>query len=66
VTTIEELRAHPGYISVLAASKLLCRSKKTITKWIHAGTFKATRIGNGDVIDRSYLADWLEARQLAA
>lgn len=65
MTTIEELRSRPGYVGVLAASKLTCRSTKTLNKWIAAGTMKASRIGNANMIDRSYLADWLEARELA-
>jgi hypothetical protein len=65
MSTIEELRSRSGYIGVLAASKLVCRSTKTLNIWIVAGTMKASRIGNANMIDRSYLADWLEARELA-
>ena len=63
MSIIEELLTRPGYIGVLAASKLIGRSKQTITKWINAGTFQAYRIGNANKIDRSYLADWLEAHE---
>ena len=66
MNAIEELRSRPGYIGVLAASKLVGRSKKTLNKWINAKTLKASRIGNANKIDRSYLADWLEARELGA
>jgi excisionase family DNA binding protein len=66
MTTIEELRSRPGCLGVLAASKLIGRSKKTLNKWINAGTFHAYRIGNANKIDRSYLAAWLEERELAA
>jgi Helix-turn-helix domain len=63
MTAIEELRSRPGYIGVLAASKLVGRSKQTLAKWITHKTLKASRIGNADMIDRSYLADWLEKRE---
>jgi hypothetical protein len=36
-----------------------------LNKWIIAGTMKASRIGNANMIDRLYLADWLEKRELA-
>jgi excisionase family DNA binding protein len=64
MNSIEELRSRPGLISALAASKLVGRSKKTLTKWINAGTFQVYRVGNANKIDRSYLADWLEKRAL--
>jgi excisionase family DNA binding protein len=63
MTAIEELRSRPGYIGALAASKLVGRSKKTLIKWINAGTVRASKIGNAFKIDRSDLADWLEARE---
>jgi hypothetical protein len=65
MTAIEELRSRSGYIGVRAASKLTTRSTKTLNLWIAAGTMKAYRIGNANMIDRAYLADWLEARELA-
>jgi excisionase family DNA binding protein len=37
----------------------------TLIDWINAGTLRASKIGNAFKIDRSYLADWLEARELA-
>ena len=65
MNSIEELRSRSGLIGALAASKLVGRSKKTLTKWINAGTFQAYRVGNANKIDRSYLADWLEKREMA-
>jgi hypothetical protein len=65
MTTIEELRSRQGYVGVLAVSKLTCRSTKTLNKWIAAGTMKAYRIGNANMIARFYLADWLEEREPA-
>ncbi len=42
------------------------RLRYTLIDWINAGTVRASKIGNASKIDRSYLADWLEARELAA
>jgi hypothetical protein len=39
--------------------------QETITTSFQAdGTMKAYRIGNANMIDRAYLADWLEKRAL--
>jgi hypothetical protein len=40
-------------------------NRDTLCDWINAGKFKAYRVGNANKIDRLYLADWLEARELA-
>jgi uncharacterized protein YggL (DUF469 family) len=42
----------------------MCRSAKTLNKWILAGIIEAYRIGNANMNDRAYLADWLEEREL--
>jgi excisionase family DNA binding protein len=65
MSTIEGLRSRPGYIGVVEAAELLNISRDTLCDWINAGTIKAYRIGNANKIDRLYLADWLEARELA-
>ena len=40
-------------------------NRYTLIDWINAGKVRASKIGNRFKIDRSYLADWLEARELA-
>jgi excisionase family DNA binding protein len=49
---------------VVEAAEILDMSRDTLTDWINAGKFPAYRVGNANKIDRLYLADWLEAREL--
>jgi excisionase family DNA binding protein len=65
MTTIEHLRSRPGYLGVVEAAECIGINRDTLCDWIKAGKFKAYRIGNANKIDRLYLADWLEARELA-
>jgi excisionase family DNA binding protein len=62
---IQELRSRPGYIGVRQAALYIDINRYTLIDWINAGTIHASKIGNAFKIDRSYLADWLEARELA-
>jgi excisionase family DNA binding protein len=61
----EVLRSRPGYLGVVEAAEILDMSRDTLCDWINAGKFKAYRVGNANKIDRLYLADWLEERELA-
>jgi excisionase family DNA binding protein len=61
---IEELRSRPGYIGVREAAEYIDINRYTLIDWINARTIRGSKIGNAFKIDRSYLADWLEAREL--
>jgi excisionase family DNA binding protein len=65
MNTIEVLRSRSGYLGVVEAAELLNMSRDTLCDWINAGKFKAYRVGNANKIDRLYLADWLEEREMA-
>jgi excisionase family DNA binding protein len=65
MNTIEVLRSRPGYLGTVEAAEYIDINRDTLCDWIKAGKFKAYRVGNANKIDRSYLADWLEARELA-
>lgn len=61
MNTIEVLRSRPGYLGVVEAAEY---NRDTLCDWINAGKFKAYRVGNANKIDRLYLADWLEKREM--
>ncbi len=61
---IEELRSRPGYIGVRETALYIDIHHDTLIDWINEKKIRASKIGNRFKIDRSYLADWLEAREL--
>jgi excisionase family DNA binding protein len=63
---IQELRSRPGYIGVRKAALYIDINRDTLIDWINAGKIRASKIGNAFKIDRSDLADWLEARELTS
>jgi excisionase family DNA binding protein len=64
-SVIQELRSRPGYIGVREAAEYIDINRYTIIDWINAKKIRASMIGNAFKIDRAYLADWLEERELA-
>jgi excisionase family DNA binding protein len=54
-----------AYLGVVEAGECIDINRDTLCGWINAGKFQAYRIGNANKIDRSYLADWLEEREMA-
>ena len=60
----QELRSRPGNIGVRAA-EYIDVNRYTLIDWINDGRIRVRKIGKALKIDRSDLADWLEARELA-
>jgi excisionase family DNA binding protein len=64
MNTIEDLRKQKGLAGVPEVCQVLGISRNTAFAWIKVGRLKAYRIGNSLKVDRVYLAEWVEARQL--